>query len=558
VILVLLTASVAVAAPGEVAIAGFPVVVEQVAATPAGGAWVLGRGPGPGSDPLSGQGPTLLWHVGADGAAQRVDFPRHLAAERIAVSPIDGLLWIAGRAGAAWLAEGSSWVPVAYPAGRSAQQIVPVAEGTAVVLRRTLVDTKSPALGLGTEALVLSTDASEPQLSASFHAHGFDLRPAVADGLGGIWALLRLTEYSPDGRREARGFVHSALDGDWYAWSTVPDPHPRLDHQGEAPWRLGAGERAGAFLTGDGAGGFVAGGTNERLFRVNSDGAVAEVPPEAVLGGDSRLWRAVVAGPAPGELVVLFGGELRSGPVLRSESWEVVRLDPIGQAVEREPVPCPEWLGGACSFEGLHLGGGVTWIAGRQVVLRRDEAGWTVLAAETVRRRIEETRRESANRIVRASLLGTVGLGVGLAGGALGAGTLHGAPLGDTAAHTGGAALLGAAPMLLALAASPWTQSSDGPAISPVGLLIGASGATLLGGLGAWGTDELLLEGTPSTGVALAGSTVGALAGVLVGLGVDALLEALPGDLQALGWSVAVGLVGGGAAAGYQVAVGRP
>jgi hypothetical protein len=82
-----------------------------------------------------------------------------------------------------------------------------------------------------------------------------------------------------------------------------------------------------------------------------------------------------------------------------------------------------------------------------------------------------------------------------------------------------------------------------------------------LAGLGTWAMGELAFQGSRQSGEALLGAMGGAAVGTLLGVAVHAVLERLvaPGErLEFWRQTIALGFVGAGATAGYQLAGGGP
>src|SRR5262245_60397728 len=224
---------------GRVAVAEPMLIFIQVAPSRDGGAWLLVH------DPRSD---IQVRRVAPDGTLSDVAVPTDRAIRAIAASPFDDSLWVVTDGPLLQRTSAGTWRRVLLPVeakwgvwyGRTNAIVTPIAPDRAVVFR-----------GCG-EAC---TDVSIVDAAVSQHDEqrfGVLLGPAVGDGRGGLWAIVR--ERRIDQGYEVQtlpgGYAH-LHDGRWDAWTEAAIDHMDMHPAQIVPTALAADGRGGAIAVVD-------------------------------------------------------------------------------------------------------------------------------------------------------------------------------------------------------------------------------------------------------------------------------------------------------------------
>jgi hypothetical protein len=144
-------------------------------------------------------------------------------------------------------------------------------------------------------------------------------------------------------------------------------------------------------------------------------------------------------------------------------------------------------------------------------------------------------------------------------GGVFAASRVHGEQLWVTGAETAAGMVAAWIPSRLLF----FRAQDGGPRWSEWSVVTFGTGLVLtppLAGLGTWALGELAFQGSLDGGDALLGAMGGATVGTLLGVVVHELLERVAPGTRLKPWrqAIALGFVGAGASAGYQLAGGGP
>lgn len=446
----------------------------------------------------------------------------------------DRTLWAVTEEHLIYKAPGQIWAATELPElvdslcgewsryGVPCQMVVPLGAGQAVVLR--------PVRAQGAlSTQVLAIEQGTPRPLAELTLPGVALGPAVSDGEGGFWVMLRRTQRTSS-YKPMRGYLHYTAAGEWLMWSDSGESVEGTSLRGRAKFLIDPDVRK---MAPDGEGGFWALGRDRIIYRVGADGAGArfsDAQPTCQYCQPLSLTRD----PITGELHYLMG-EWREGEAGQFEPTGPVRwlrFGPDGVLLEDQPVPIPdtERARPRRFYEELMLVAGQanTWISGPDMLLHHDRQGWSLV---TTPKKAQETELEQQHQshqaearpaLATVAIFGTIGVGVG---GTLGGVALAGGRSGREDAS--GAALYAT----LAGAAAGWLPGRlMYPAASAAGagqpLRWGCVGGGALSMIALVGLGNVLFgelsapEGAPTfTGRAFAGAFMGSTLGTAASMG---------------------------------------
>jgi hypothetical protein len=188
-----------------------PSAPRSIAATPDGGAWVLGT-------TAESSSRTAIWRIEGDGAISRPSVP---VVDPQLIAGAGEEVWIIGYGQAAVLDHSGGWTSITLGPPASPTAALALGHGQAVVARAVRDPSRVPALG-GCEVIFLDRGRSEPSRVVRFAGFEVTLQGAVADGRGGFWALFQAGAFSDygsaTGGRRTQGYIHHGADG-WAVWT---------------------------------------------------------------------------------------------------------------------------------------------------------------------------------------------------------------------------------------------------------------------------------------------------------------------------------------------------
>lgn len=476
-LLVWLSAAVAVAEPAVHTLPAFASRIQQVHATPAGAYLVAGN--------------NQVWFVEPTGTARQVPIPLDGRIEHTDFEPAGGLLWgctrtavFATNAAGAW----QSWGLAEDPARRNC--FVAPSPGTTWIVAGTaderMIQTDVGAVNGGELTVELE------------RRRGVHFSTIATDEAGGLWAV-------PTGLHS--GIAH--FDGaSWRIWSPNRMSFVGTDYVDIFPFDQPIYAQA---LGADGTGGVIAATPTEFLFmrstapypniaRVAVSQPGFGLPSHALGIGADRIW-----------------GVGRNDDAMVLASWDF-----SGRLVGAEQVPTPKWFdrdvvsGGSLVAAGAH---GV-WVAHGSVLFHRHPDGWSVFAASTAIDKIKRQKRRKSRTFWGALPLVTAGtvstlLAPSLWGPELGVSYPRGA--GETFA----AMALGVVSPYVSIQNEVWRGDWRTPFMLTFGLLFSTGIATV-----ATLTPEAAIVGEDEPfpiGGAVLGGAIGYTSGALV----DLLMHAL-------------------------------
>lgn len=518
----------------------------MIVATPDGGAWLLG-------DEEPGYfGPRALWRIDPKGGLpRRIALPAGRQPLAIAASPIDGRLWVAGVDFVAVLERDGSLRAAAIPSHDvRTLALVATGEGRAVLLRG------------GDEILLLGDGGALPAITERFTGDTILVSSVVADGRGGFWGPFHVRDR--DGPRVS-GYLHRGERG-WRAWmpdGRMPDfvrTSPELTVVGATLPALGRDWGPG-FVAADGAGGFYFAAGD--CYRVSADGSGRPVESARLpafrpsLAGDSTLfWNDVSLDDSARRLVFLTGGARTTGFPPASQGAEPFLVSQFDgeQIVRQEKLPrFPSWGREAWVRGTVSASGGVSWVAYPGLVLRHDEAGWSLFLSQKMRDRLASARSRDTMETVSDLVPGLLGAMAMVAAGGLAASRMHRQRFLPASGQVLGGTLPGGL-----LAALMFNAALDYRAdFAVLTVMVAGILGTTLGAFGTWGVGPL--EGGPRRpGVGLAGALGGALVGNLLAIALTNVGRSQSEPVRAAIVGIAAGLIGSLATFGYQLGGGGP
>lgn len=498
----------------------------------------------------------------------------------------DGVLWALAR-DAALVRDGASrWARVklglvdrmacrdARRLVEECQHIVTTGPGKALVFRTEYVETpgqKRRALGTRIHAISAAKDRPETSLGIP----GYIIGPAVRDGRGGFWAVIRKIANARRGEAVLRGYVHYTSKGEWLLWSESGEGVFGLQLKGKASFVVSTERRK---LVSDGQGGFYTVGQDRLIYHVKESGEVAQFGSAAVcqycqvlsLTFDRRERKLHVLG------VEWRDGEAGGKELVQPLMWTQYTEDGRVDASELVPLPAAYRKAGEVMrrdalafYQGvtLHAEGGQLWLVGANTLLHRQGApsGWTSLMDAKAAERIRVAQARAARAAKGVSTIpplagsGEVILGIGALAGSFA--LMKSQDRAEDASTAIYGTLVGMG--LTYLPASwlyPYTVPSEDPQeLRTSCLLGGALGVPVLSAASVWGLGRLTTTDKPG-----GAEFFGALTGAAVGTASSALLSRaiLKYDYQQQ-WKestvtmLGVFLVNSLATTGYQIARGR-
>jgi hypothetical protein len=320
----------------------------QLAATTDGGAWVVEMF-------SSGNASrSELVHFDAAGRPTPEALPTNARLDAIAVSSIDGTLWVAVGDAALHRDAAGTWTSVTLPPSKQpSETIVPLASDRALVLR------DGSTCFQCTEVLHVDLAANV----ASARTFEVRMRGGVLDGNGGAWLLL--VQKSPEpgsgmASHDIAGFAHVTSAG-WDSWSSEGQ---RVDGMRD----MGETTATPALIAATPGGGFV-GADPYTLYFIAADGTpqAVHLPP----GGDSlaiaargdELLRVRLEDLQPMVERFAHDGRLLGSDRIDMPAWWRARHDRIMPAIQ------------------ISAGGSSVWLATHDALMWRGDR-WHVVAAE--------------------------------------------------------------------------------------------------------------------------------------------------------------------------------
>jgi hypothetical protein len=365
--LVLLVVSrVAAAKPPELAFI-------QLAPTRDGGAWLLVRA----FDDIA------VRRVSPDATLGEITVPTDRAIRAIATSPFDDSLWVLTSGPLLERTTDGAWRRVMLPPEPdwrgwqpTSAAVTPIGPQRAVVVR-SCGDACS-------DVAVIDADAS----SADPRRLGMALGPSVADGRGGLWAVVH--GHGVDLGYEVGGYAHFD-GGQWDAWTTASDAFGLIAiHRADfAPTQLAADGRGGAIAAND-----------DELATIGPDGAIAN---RGSLASSREHWANQTRGViAAGDEAIVVAEESRHDGVDPSPVVRHVALASIRElGAERVPVQA-SWRAEHLydNILGAAAAGGTLWIVSGDALFYRNRDGWKTIAG----RGPEHTRKILASMPIDVGL----------------------------------------------------------------------------------------------------------------------------------------------------------
>lgn len=350
-----------------------------------------------------------------------------------AVEAPDQTLWAIGGDSVVYQPRGDVWQLIEMPQlnrnncrnweefGVPCQIIVPVADDRAVVLRP-----RYQSGALSTEVYAIQQGERRPL--GSVVLPGIALGPAIQDGEGGFWVMLRRTVKTSN-YKPMRGYLHYTADGNWLMWSDSGESVEGTELVGKAPFLIDPNVRK---MASDGAGGFYAIGRDRIIYHVDKNGSANRFSSDQPTCNYCQPM-AIDFDETSGQLHLLLS-EWREGDagqieIMGETRW--IRFDGAsGKVAADEPIPLPAEVMERPRevFEEVRLAAiasGV-WIAAPGMLFHRDSSGWYWLtdvesAAKQESVEIEQARIAKANpQLAAIGTYGNLGLAVGGIGGAFG------------------------------------------------------------------------------------------------------------------------------------------
>lgn len=298
--------------------------------------------------------------------------------------------------------------------GAPCQSIVPVGEDRAIVMRPTRENGR-----VGSQVVALVQGKTRPLATVTLP--GIALGPAVTDGEGGFWVMLRRTERTSN-YKPMRGYLHYTKQGNWLMWSDSGESVEGTQFKGEAAFLIDSDVRK---MASDGRGGFVSIGRDRLLWRVGADGTAtrfSEQQPRC-----QYCQPMAIDYDAEADRIHLLLGEWREGGAGQVEEMGPTRWLSFGAEdgviIEDQPIPWPEGVTAARRevYEEIQIAarGGSAWIAGPDLLLHHDRQGWFWLTevADVHEQDIAQIKKEQQEQADPARYItgvaGDVTLGIG-------------------------------------------------------------------------------------------------------------------------------------------------
>lgn len=304
--------------------------------------------------------------------------------------------------------------------GTTCSVLAPIANQRAILLRPRYGNVDGKRV-LGSEVVALQQGSDEPLATVALP--GVALGPAVTDGKGGFWVMLRRTD---DARKILKldpmeGYLHYTAEGLWEMWSDSGEPVEGTELKGRSVFVINPEPRK---MAPDMQGGFFAISKDETVYHVEEDGSVDAFSTMQPTCQDCRqIAIAFDASRRELHLISAQWKNKRSGRTfVRGMSY--MRFDANGGRVFAEDIPLPPGVRGddVRLFDSIKLfaEAGQVWVLGRQMLLHRSSQGWRWLgegqqvAQMLERERAEEAARERAERanpeLATLALYGSIGL----------------------------------------------------------------------------------------------------------------------------------------------------
>ena len=249
---------------------------------------------------------------------------------------------------------------------------------------------------------------------------GVALGPAVTDGEGGFWVMLRRTERAKN-FKPMRGYIHYTSEGAWEMWSDSGEVVEGTNLIGRSAFVINPEPRK---MAPDMKGGFFAVGRDEIVYQVKADGSADAFSTMQPSCADCR--QVAIAFDATRRELHLISAQWKESNGRRSfvRGLSYMRFDATGGRVFAEDIPLPPGIKGddVNLFDSIKLfaEAGQVWVLGRQMLLHRSNQGWSWLGesgrvAEMIEReRVERDARERAENanptIATAALYGSFGV----------------------------------------------------------------------------------------------------------------------------------------------------
>lgn len=345
-----------------------------------------------------------------------------------AVEAPDQTLWAIGGDSVVYQPRGDVWQMIEMPElnrrscrdweeyGVPCQIIVPVADERAVVLRPRY---QSGALSTEVYAIV----QGERRPLGSVVLPGIALGPAIQDGEGGFWVMLRRTVRTSN-YKPMRGYLHYTANGNWLMWSDSGESVEGTELVGKAPFLIDPNVRK---MASDGAGGFYAIGRDRIIYHVAKDGQANRFSSDQPTCNYCQPM-AIDFDETSGQLHLLMSewreGEAGQIEIMGETRW--IRFDGAsGKVAADEPIPLPAEVMERPRqvFDEVRLAAiasGV-WIAAPGMLFHRDRTGWYWLTdVESAQKQqvVEQEQERLAQANPQLAAIGTYGnLGMALGGG---------------------------------------------------------------------------------------------------------------------------------------------
>ncbi len=304
--------------------------------------------------------------------------------------------------------------------GTTCSVLVPIANQRAILLRPRYGVINETRV-LGSEVVALQQGVDEPLATVSLP--GVALGPAVTDGEGGFWVMLRRTKgaMKVKNNKPMEGYLHYTSEGLWEMWSDSGEVVEGTELKGRSSFVINPEPRK---MAPDMRGGFFAISKDETVYHVDSEGNADAFSTMQPTCQDCRQI-AIAFDSTRRELHLISAQwkNQRSGrKFVRGMSY--MRFDANGGRVFAEDIPLPPGIRGddVNLFDSIKLfaEAGQVWMLGRQMLLHRSSQGWRWLGegqqvAEMLEReRVEAAARERAERAdettATLALYGSIGL----------------------------------------------------------------------------------------------------------------------------------------------------
>jgi hypothetical protein len=267
--------------------------------------------------------------------------------------------------------------------GTRCQEVIPLGEGRAVVLRPNYSKAVSGELMLGTQVLALSAEKPEPL--GALELPGFLLGPSVGDASGGFWVMIRRSGGAKEDK-PLRGYLHFTSDGEWRMWNNSGEQIDGVEYRGASAFEAALEPRK---MSADGAGGFFAASASGELWRVDRAGGAKVFGAGALSCGGCRVL-SLSWDPLARELHVLtalWSDGAKGRQVQQGLTWW--RLDGGGALIKKGVVPADrECEAGFYERVMVKASKGQAWLLGQDTWLHQDGRRWTALLTPGVERRI--------------------------------------------------------------------------------------------------------------------------------------------------------------------------